>query len=63
MHDENAIALAILSASLGNRGLRASAEAVRRRWPLAQILIVGGSAFRLEDHLYDEPIDHSPEPR
>jgi hypothetical protein len=63
LHDETSIAFAILSASLGNRGLRASAEAVRRRWPLAQILILSPSAFGLEDHLYDERIDPSPEPK
>ena len=63
LRHKKVVALAILSASLGCRSLRASAEVVRRQWPLARILILGRSAFRLEDHLYDEQIDLSQEPK
>jgi hypothetical protein len=63
LRHKKAVAFAILSASLGRRGLRASAEVVRRQWPLSRILILGRSAFRLEDHLYDEQIDLSQEPK
>lgn len=58
-----AVALAILSASLGDLHLRAVAEAVRWQWPLARILVLGHAASVLEDHLYDEEIDPSPEPK
>ena len=63
LRHKKAVTLAILSASLGCRGLRASAEAVRRQWPLARILILGRSTLWLEDHLYDEQIDPYPEPK
>ena len=62
LRHNKAFALAILSASLGYRGLHASAEAVRRQWPLARILILGRSAFGLEDHLYDEQVSQAPDP-
>ena len=58
-----AVTVAILSASLGYRILRAGAEAVRSQWPLARILILGHPASMLEDHLYDDQIDHSPAPK
>lgn len=62
LRHKKVVALAILSASLGCRSLRASAEVVRRQWPLARILILGRSAVGLEDHLYDEQIDPPQEP-
>ena len=58
-----AVTVAILSASLGQRILRAVAEAVRRQWPLARILILGRPTSMLEDDLYDDQIDRSPEPK
>ncbi len=57
------VTVAILSASLGYRILCAVAEAVRRQWPLARILILGRPASMLEDHLYDDQIDHYPAPK
>ena len=57
------VTIAILSASLGYRILCAVAEAVRRQWPLARILILGRPASMLEDHLYDDQIDHYPAPK
>jgi hypothetical protein len=55
---EKPVAFAVLSDLLGPFGLRAAAEAVRRQWPLAKILIIGCAAPILEDHLYDETISH-----
>jgi len=58
-----AIALAILSDSLGTRILAAVAQTVRKQWPLARILILGRPESMLEDHLYDEEIGHSSDPK
>jgi hypothetical protein len=58
-----AIALAILSDSLGPRILAAVAQTVRKQWPLARILILGRPASMLEDHLYDEEMSHSSDPK
>ena len=57
-----AIALAIVSDCLGPRSLTAMTETVRRQWPLARILILGRAESVLEDHLYDEQIEHSIDP-
>jgi hypothetical protein len=56
-------ALAILSDRLGLRLLRTVADTVRRQWPRTRILILGQVANGLEDHLYDEQMDRSPEPQ
>lgn len=63
LRDTASIALAILSASLGRYTLRSVAEAVRKQWPLARILVLGQAGSVLEDHLYDEEIDPYPEPK
>jgi len=63
LRDTKAVALAILSDSLGRRLLGAIAETVRRQWPLARILILGRAESVLEDHLYDEQINHSLNPK
>jgi hypothetical protein len=57
-----AIALAILSASLGPEHLSMVARTVRMQWPPARILILGPPGSGLEDHLYDEQIQHSSNP-
>jgi hypothetical protein len=59
LRDTKAIALAILSDCLGPHLLTAAAETVRRQWPHARILILGRAESVLEDHLYDEQINHS----
>jgi hypothetical protein len=56
------LGFALLSDLLGPFHLRAAAEAVRRQWPTAKILILGRAAPGLEDHLYDEVIGHWHEP-
>jgi len=61
LRETKAVALAILSDSLG-RLLGAIAETVRKQWPLARILILGRAESVLEDHLYDEQINHSQDP-
>jgi hypothetical protein len=50
--------LAVLSTALGPIVLRAVAESIRRQWPSARILIVGGAQSVLDDHLYDDAISH-----
>jgi len=62
LRETKVIALAILSDSLGPRLLAAAAQAVRKQWPLARILILGRAEFVLEDHLYDEEIVRSLDP-
>jgi hypothetical protein len=59
----NAVAVAILSDHLGQRLLGTVAEAVRRQWPRTRILILGQVPSMLEDYLYDEQIDRSPDPK
>jgi hypothetical protein len=63
LRETKAIALAILSGSLGQQLLPAIAETVRRQWPLARILILGPPQSVLEDHLYDEEINDSLTPK
>jgi hypothetical protein len=58
LRDEKSVAFAVINDMLGPFGLRATAECVRRQWPLAKILILGRAAPALEDHLYDEAISH-----
>jgi hypothetical protein len=58
-----AVALAIISDSLGSLVLGAVAMTVRSQWPLARILIIGRAATMLEDQLYDEQVEHSVEPK
>jgi hypothetical protein len=58
-----AVALAILSDHLGQRLLGTVAETVRRQWPRMRILILGQAPRMLEDYLYDERIDRSPDPK
>ena len=62
LRETKAVALAILSDSLGRQLLGAIAKTVRRQWPLARILILGRAESVLEDHLYDEQINHSHDP-
>ena len=62
LRETKALALAILSDSLGRQLLSAIAETVRKQWPLARILIWGRAESVLEDHLYDEQINHSLNP-
>lgn len=52
----NFIALALLSDSLGQSGLRDVAESVRQRWPKAKILVLGRAVPALDDPLYDDEI-------
>ena len=63
LRDTKAVALAIISDSLGRRLLGAVAETVRKQWPLARILILGRAATILEDQLYDEQVERSMEPK
>ena len=58
LRDEKPVAFAVVNDTLGPFGLRATAECVRRQWPLAKILILGRAVPALEDHLYDEVISH-----
>ena len=63
LRETKAIALAILSDHLGPRILAAVAQTVRKQWPLAGILIHGRPESVLEDHLYDEEIIRSLDPK
>jgi hypothetical protein len=63
LRETKAIALAILSDHLGPRILAAVAQTVRKQWPLARILIHGRPESVLEDHLYDEEMSHSSDPK
>ncbi len=51
--------MAVLSDLLGPFALMAAAQAVRRHWPKACILVLGCAALVLEDNLYDETLSHS----
>jgi DNA-binding NtrC family response regulator len=63
LRETKAIALAILSDSLGPQLLPAVAYAVRKQWPLARILILGQPGSVLEDQLYDEKIENPSDPK
>jgi len=63
LRETKAIALAILSDHLGPRILAAVAQTVRKQWPLARILIHGRPEPMLEDHLYDEEMSRSSDPK
>jgi hypothetical protein len=52
------IHLAVLSDTLGRSGLCSVAQDVREQWPSARILVLGTAQLVLEDHLYDEAVDH-----
>jgi len=55
--------LAVLSDTLGELALRAAAEFIRRQWPSARVLILGNARAALEDHLYDEVVNHRFQPK
>lgn len=55
---QSPVAFAVLNDLLGSFGMGAAAEAVRRQWPLAKILVIGCAVPILEDHLYDEAVSH-----
>ncbi len=59
MHALVRFSVAILSDAVGSLALRASAHAVRREWPGAQILILGRAPHRFDDFLYDEAVVHT----
>jgi hypothetical protein len=50
------VSVAVIEVSTSDRDLLRTAEHIRRRWPDAQILLMGREAEVLEDPLYDERI-------
>ncbi len=56
------VAVAILSESLGESILSATAQVIRHRWPKARILIFGRARPAIEDNLYDARIDDKARP-
>lgn len=62
LRGEAGLRLAVLSETLGEFALRASAEFIRRQWPRARILIFGIAQSSLEDQLYDDAVDHRSQP-
>jgi hypothetical protein len=58
LHPDARFSLAVLNDTLGQSALRSVALCVRRTWPAARILILRHVESALEDHLYDETIDH-----
>jgi hypothetical protein len=58
LRSEIGFRLAVLSDTLGELALRAAAEFIRRQWPSARVLILGNARAALEDHLYDEVVNH-----
>ena len=50
------VSVAVLEHLNPGRELRRKAEYIRRRWPDAQIILVGNHAAILEDQLYDERV-------
>src|ERR1700692_2637566 len=54
--------VAVLNDANPARELRRRAEYIRRRWPNAAILLVGGSSEVLEQPLYDERVPTRIEP-
>ena len=56
------IHLAVISSTLGRSCLCSAAEDIRAQWPSARILVLGTAQQLLEDHHYDEAIDHGFQP-
>lgn len=56
------VSLAILEVAGSARELRQRAELIRRRWPHAQILLIGDSVDDLDDPLYDARVPCETEP-
>lgn len=50
------VSVAVLEISASDHDLRWKAEYIRRRWPDAQIILVGFSAEPLDDPLYDDRV-------
>jgi hypothetical protein len=50
------VSVAVIEVSTSDRDLLRTAEHIRRRWPDAQILLMGREPEELEDPLYDERI-------
>ena len=53
------VSVAVIEVSPSDRDLLRTAEHIRRRWPGARILLIGGEAEALEDQLYDERLPPS----
>lgn len=56
------ISVAILEVMGSVCELRQKAELIRRRWPQAEILLIGDSVDDLDDPLYDERVPWGTEP-
>ena len=56
------VSVAVIEVSTTDRDLLRTAEHIRRRWPDAQILLMGPEPEKLEDPLYDERIPPGIEP-
>ena len=54
--DRHQVSAAVIEVSTSDRDLLRTAEHIRRRWPDAQILLMGREAKVLADPLYDERI-------
>lgn len=57
------ISIAIVDLSVSASEVRQRTEHIRRRWPEAEILLVGDNADHLEDPLYDERVPLGVQPR
>jgi len=58
LRETTGVSLAIIGDRLGATTLGLAAQAIRRSWPLARILILGKPEFVIEDYLYDEAIEY-----
>jgi hypothetical protein len=56
IRDAGPVSIAVIELCNSASELRRTAEHIRRRWPEAQILLVGQEAEVLEDPLYDQRI-------
>jgi DNA-binding response OmpR family regulator len=54
--------IAVLNDALGDFQLHICAEFVRRHWPSTRILVLGAAYQALEDHLYDDAVEHDFKP-
>ena len=56
LRETEQVSVAILESSISEFELRLRAEHIRRRWPDAEILLVGRDIEGLDDRLYDERV-------
>jgi phosphatidate phosphatase APP1 len=62
LHETEKVSVAVLDLSSSEHELRQNTEHIRRRWPDAEILLVGDNLDHLDDPLYDERVSAEIQP-